>query len=81
MTALRLFFISLAALLLTTCGLAGIFVIGFRYFTYRGTGLDWIYPTGGLLAFAWLGSAFTAATSGIIAIAGLVRSKYRQGHL
>jgi hypothetical protein len=81
MTALRLFFISLVALCLATCGLVGIFIIALLYFTYQGTGLDWIYPTGGLLVFACFGSAFAAAASGVTAVAVAIRRKYKQRHL
>jgi uncharacterized iron-regulated membrane protein len=80
MTAHRLFFISLVALFLATCGLAGFFIIAFKYFTYQGSGLDWIYPTGGLLVLAWAGSAFTAVASGVTAIVGVIRHKYKQRH-
>jgi len=80
MTALRLFLVSLVAFLLATCGLAGIFIIAFTFFTYQGTGLDWIYPTGGLFILLGLGSAFTALASCVTLLVGIILRKCKQRH-
>ena len=70
MTAFRLFVISACVFLVSACGLLGVFFLGFRYFTYQGTRLDWIYPTGGLCVWAMGASGFTALVSGVAAMAG-----------
>lgn len=68
MTAARLFSISVCVFVAATCGLAGFFFLGFKYFTYRGTGLDWIYSAGGLCTFAMLVGGLVALASGVVAI-------------
>ena len=42
--------ISLALLVASGLGLVGVLVLGIVFFTYRGNGMDWIYPLGGLAA-------------------------------
>jgi hypothetical protein len=66
--------ISLAALILATCGLAGILLLAMKYFSYQGTGLDWIYPAAGLLIMLWCLSAFGVIASGVTALIGIVKS-------
>jgi hypothetical protein len=65
MTTPQRFFISLVVLILATCGLIGFVTVAFMFFTYRGNGMDWIYPTSGVFTILWLGSAYTAVESGI----------------
>lgn len=63
MTAVRLLAISLVVLFLATCGIIGFFVLSFAYFNYQGSGMDWIYPTSGLMILMWLGSVVMAVAS------------------
>jgi hypothetical protein len=63
----RLFFISLALLIASTLGCLGFVFLAFAFFTYRGNGMDWIYPAGGLAVLVWLTSAVgTVITGGIV---------------
>jgi len=41
----------------TGLGLVGFTLFAFMNFTYRGSGLDWIYPLMGFLSIAWIVSA------------------------
>ena len=54
-TVLLLF--SLICLAGSSVGLLVLVLIGFKYFSYQGKGLDWIYPASGILLMAWLVSA------------------------
>jgi hypothetical protein len=69
----RLFFISLALLIVSTLGCLGFVFLAFAFFTYQGSGMDWIYPTGGLAVLVWLASAFGTVTTG-----GMLLFKYIQ---
>ena len=74
MTATRMLGISFATLILATCGLAGMLLLAMKYFSYQGTGLDWIYPTAGLLIMLWCVSAFGVIASGVTALVGMIKS-------
>lgn len=76
MTPLQTFLCWLGALTLTACGLAGVIVITLGFFTYQGTGLDWIYPVSGLLLIACSASAYKVLSSGLYLIA-LARKRKR----
>jgi len=67
MTAARGFYISLACFIAATFGLISFVWVSFRFFTYQGHGLDWIYPAAGLLILVWFGSATSALITGIAA--------------
>ena len=75
MTANRMLGISFAVLLLATCGLAGILFLAMKYFTYQGAGLDWIYPTAGLLIMVWCVSAFGVVASGVTALIIIIKRR------
>ena len=75
MTATRMLGISFALLIFATCGLASILFLAMKYFTYQGTGLDWIYPTAGLLIMLWCLSAFGVVASGVTVLLSVVRRK------
>jgi hypothetical protein len=79
MTPSRLFFLSLLGLVVATCGVVGFFYIGFRYFTYQGSGLDWIYPVGGSFFVMWFGSAAMARVSGVWAVARYLQRARKKG--
>jgi hypothetical protein len=68
MTPRRLLFWSLIGLAISVIGFFGIMFLGFAFFTYQGTGMDWIYPTGGLFVLVGFGSALTVVVSGVLAI-------------
>ena len=74
MTATRMLGISFSALILATCGLAGILFLGMKYFSYQGTGLNWIYPTAGLLIMLWCVSAFGVIACGVNALVSIIKS-------
>jgi hypothetical protein len=75
MTATRLLIISFAALVLNTAGLFALVILSLKYFTYQGTGLDWIYPVSGLLIMAWLLSAFGVVANGVTVIATAIKRR------
>jgi len=75
MTTPRLFFLSLAGLVVASCGLLGFVYIAFRYFTYQGNGMNWIYPAAGFFCMLWLGSACTALFSLVKAVVEYIRRK------
>ncbi len=68
MSPVRLFFVYVAVLFATTCGLLGLLILSLEYFTYSGSGMDWIYPTSGAILILWMWSAFMAVQNGVIAI-------------
>ncbi len=78
MTAPRKFVASLVALVVVTCCLIGLFLVSLRFFTYQGSGMDWIYPTLGLLMVFWFGSAGIALSNGISAVSEYRRRKRSQ---
>jgi len=68
MVSTKVFAISLFCLVGAICGLLGLVFIAFRFFTYQGTGMDWIYPAAGLCVLLWMGSAWTTVTRGVAVI-------------
>jgi hypothetical protein len=68
MIAKRVFVVSLVALAIATCAVVGFFAMGFLFFNYRGSGMDWMYPASRAFSKLWLVSAGTAAISGIITL-------------
>jgi hypothetical protein len=53
--------------------------ISFGFFTYQGTGMDWIYPAAGLCVLLWMGSARTTVASGV-AVIGEYLYRMRKSH-
>ena len=45
-----------------------------KYFSYQGTGLNWIYPTAGLLIMLWCVSAFGVIACGVNALVSIIKS-------
>lgn len=62
----RIFFVSLAAFIVTTVGCLGFVYISFRYFTYQGNGMDWIYTAGGFAVLIWMASAFCTVLAAVM---------------
>jgi hypothetical protein len=77
MTAIPLLKISFAVWIFATVGLAAIFTVSFRYFTYQGNDLDWIYTVGGLFSVLWLLSAFGMTAAAVIAVLNGKQSRGR----
>jgi hypothetical protein len=63
-----IFLISLGLLVASALGLAGVLVLGMAFFTYRGNGMDWIYPVGGLAALVLPVSAVSVTVTGAIIV-------------
>ena len=71
----RNFVISILALLVTTGALIGLTLFSFANFNYRGSGLDWIYPTSGFLMLGLIGSVAAVFANGSKVIAQRKRIK------
>ena len=71
----RSFLIYFAVLVAATCGLFFLLVLSLRYFTYSGSGMDWIYPTSGALAILWAWSAFMTLKTGAFVVQRFLAKK------